>query len=178
MKLYLKFNDIFFKFDGEVFHSLNGQIYTAKCDNVNKIIIHEEVESCTKDLPVSFLHKFENKFGYLTYDGIIRERNDIVPCDSIKKYLTFSSNQLIKYRNKIELQPNKLTVNIYENANKTIAEYYDDVFGPNTWFRMIQDLCVSVFIMIAFIYAFIKSKILSMVYSLAKLMKRYYFQNN
>jgi hypothetical protein len=174
LKIYIRFQDNFFKLENQVYHALNGKIFLAKCSNVKKIFVYEELESCTKDLPVSFLLNYENTFGYLTNDRIIKERSSIVPCDNSKKYLAISNKMLMKYQNKIELQPKTQELNLHETNYKTMVDHFDDYIGTNPLFRMIQDTAVSVYILICIVCMFIRSKFYAFVRIFSCFKKRYF----
>jgi hypothetical protein len=85
-----------------VVYSFNKQLYLCDCLIIKEIVVPEELEINSKCIKDIYVH-FNNKSGFLTFNGIIRERTSMISCNE-QTYFYYSlsrKTQFEKYKNKI-----------------------------------------------------------------------------
>lgn len=94
-----------------IYKSNEGNFFNTKCSIVNKINLYRNLDSCFKDVLISFIGKNGITDGFLTKNGVIRKNSIKIEC--FLKSVTFLIKNLkfVKYKNMIELlNPKKLEI--------------------------------------------------------------------
>jgi hypothetical protein len=157
LMLQLKSEDNYFKMEGLVFHSLQGSIYSTHCVQIDKVEVHEQVDSCSDDIYVTFELNGEIKNGFITNERIIRKKSKQQPCSVEPKHITIGHHeQLVKQKNKITMLKNEKIVD-WESSNiETFLSKYES-FSTTPFYRIILDLVYMIWLSAWLIYSAIFS---------------------
>jgi len=96
--------------DKKLFFFLNQNIYNTNCSKVDSFEIHDKIDSCTRDVLVSFKKDGISQNGYLTKEEIIR--TDSVPTECKDEVFLPMDN------NRFSLIRKDKNIEIVEQANK------------------------------------------------------------
>lgn len=92
-------NDEFFQYPEETsniyYKAKSGLFYNTQCYIVDNIIIYPHVDQCTRDILINY----NNKIGFLTKTGIIRNKSKRRACTNEKQAVTINNIEIVIYKN-------------------------------------------------------------------------------
>ena len=91
----------FFKKIFPVF-SLDGKVFTTRCENISNIEFPRHVDKCTKDLPVTFYRGGLKSNGYMNKEGIVRGQNTYAECNNAVQVYNIQDEEVAKGRHKLD----------------------------------------------------------------------------
>lgn len=160
--------------DKKMFFFLNQNVYNTKCSKIESFEIHDTVDSCTRDILVTFKKDGISNSGYLTKEEIIRKDSVTTECKNeiflgldnnrfnvVKKSKTIevvekANKQSGNPKFKIETEMSTETKYILQ---KMYALYQKLEFNP--YFQMFKDLISLIMLIVIFIVIivlFVKNK--------------------
>jgi hypothetical protein len=157
-KIYSLYEDFYFRLDGSIYHSVNRSIYRTKCHQIKKIRIYKNVDTCIKDILVSFVLDFQVVKGYLTNDGIIKSQTFNVSCSNSVKYVFYKNFSIAKLKKEIYLKEiGKIPVS-NQSFNLTIKNVYEKFIEFKFEWRFFCDLLLLLIVFLFLIINGIKCK--------------------
>jgi hypothetical protein len=137
--------DSYFKFEGSVYHVVNGSVRNTNCELIDKIEVHEKVKKCNKDVLVSFYFESNLVFGYSTNENIIRPKSKLEACSNELKHISFNNVSLVKKANSIyPTQLKRLHIGSNAKQENSFLAFYEKYFEVNREFRFSSDILLSI----------------------------------
>ena len=111
----------------EILFNDNGLLKTSNCTNISFINIEPEVSSCFIDIPISF--EFEGRFrtGFLTNDGIIKDKSIAKSCDEEVNIILPDNKQKVSMKKRLIKEEdiiNKQYINLHKTDMSKQINFY------------------------------------------------------
>ncbi len=157
-KIYSFYEDFYFRFEKSVYHSLNRSIFKTKCHQIQKIRIYKTIDSCIKDVLVSFVFDFQVIKGYLINDGIIKPHTQNISCSNSVKYVNYKNVSISKYKKEIDFKEIVKNSILNQSFDFNVKNYYEKFIEFKFEWRIFADFLLLLIVFLFIIINCIKSK--------------------